>query len=63
MNNPPAGVYTIKLFNSVGQLLFEQLIDYTDGNKIETINPGYDFSKGIYQCEISGDKVKNQRSG
>ena len=51
-NNQPAGVYTVQLFNTLGQLFFTKKIMHTTGNISEIISVDRTISKGIYKVQI-----------
>jgi hypothetical protein len=52
-NNEPAGVYRVRLMNSLGQLIVLKVINHGGGNSMEEITPGQTLAKGIYQLEIT----------
>ncbi|MGN6539512.1 MAG: T9SS type A sorting domain-containing protein, partial [Ginsengibacter sp.] len=51
MSNMPAGVYAVKLTNSMGQAIFSGEITHSGNNTIETISARH-LAKGIYQLEV-----------
>ncbi len=51
MVNQRAGVYRIKLMNSLGQLIVAGKITHAENNSTETISTG-NLAKGIYQLEV-----------
>ncbi|MEO6838112.1 MAG: T9SS type A sorting domain-containing protein, partial [Ginsengibacter sp.] len=52
-NNEPAGVYGVRLMNSLGQIIVVKVINHGGGNSMEEITPGQQLAKGIYQLEIT----------
>jgi hypothetical protein len=52
LTNQPAGIYKIKLYNSVGQVLLSKSIAHVEGNSEETINCA-NLPKGIYQLKVN----------
>lgn len=59
LNNIPAGIYTARLFNNLGQLLTTASISHSAGSAVESIRPEHALVQGIYQLEIVGeDKTK-----
>ncbi|MGN6532940.1 MAG: T9SS type A sorting domain-containing protein, partial [Ginsengibacter sp.] len=51
MANQKAGVYRIKLMNSLGQVITGSKITHAENNSTETIFPG-NLAKSIYQLEV-----------
>jgi len=51
-SNQVAGVYEIRLMNSLGQLILSKVVTHNDGNSSEIITPAHKLAKGIYQLEI-----------
>lgn len=54
MNNQPAGLYQVRLTNTVGQVVFVKSIQSNGGNSTEALNTGSKLATGIYQMEIIG---------
>ncbi len=54
MNNQPAGLYQLKVTNTIGQVVFMKSIQNNGGNTIEALNTGAKLAAGIYQIEIVG---------
>ena len=52
MNNMAAGVYSIRVFNGVGQVILNRSINHAAGNSTETIQLGKGAVKGVYQLEV-----------
>jgi len=69
--NPSTGLFTLKISdskiengaalieitNSIGQLVFREKTEFSDGNLVREINPGTDWSKGIYFVKVYGDNT------
>jgi len=53
-NNMPHGMYTVKIFNSIGQLLLSSKIQYTGRKEAMMIKGDKTIPAGIYQVDISG---------
>ena len=51
-NNEPQGFYNFRLFNSVGQLVLEKVLNHSGGSSTQTIELPYKFSQGIYNADI-----------
>jgi hypothetical protein len=49
-NNLPAGVYTIRVFNSLGQAVINKQVTHTAGSSVETLRV---TGKGMYQVEVT----------
>lgn len=56
-SNQPQGIYTIKLFSSVGQELFLQKIEHLGGSATQTINLGKAISKGVYYLNVTNGEM------
>ncbi len=52
-NNMKAGLYTARLYNSVGQPIFEKLLTNNQSNTAETIVAGKKLAKAVYQLEVT----------
>ncbi|MBL0357663.1 MAG: T9SS type A sorting domain-containing protein [Chitinophagaceae bacterium] len=52
-NNMPAGAYYVKLYNTIGQLVFAKQLIHAGGNTAETMRFKKNLSKGIYQMELT----------
>ena len=52
MNNMPAGMYNVRVFNSMGQTVMIKLINHVAGNSTETIQVGRTLTKGVYQLDV-----------
>ncbi len=52
LNNQPAGIYKIKLYNSAGQILISKNITHPEGSSKEDLKCD-NLPKGIYQLQIS----------
>ncbi|HET7119147.1 MAG TPA: T9SS type A sorting domain-containing protein, partial [Hanamia sp.] len=51
--NEPAGVYGVRLLNSLGQVIVSKVINHGGGSSNEEINPDNRLAKGIYQLEVT----------
>lgn len=59
LNNMPAGVYAVKLYNTAGQLVYVNMITHSIGSTAQTLRPASKLAKGAYQLEVinkDGDK-------
>ncbi len=54
MNNQPAGLYQVKVTNTIGQVVFVKTVQNNGGNSTEALNTGSKLAAGIYQMEIIG---------
>jgi hypothetical protein len=52
MSNLPAGMYTVKLTNSNGQLMCRELINHPGGTATNVVRPSSKLSEGNYQLEV-----------
>jgi len=52
-NNQPAGLYNIRIFDKIGQVIISKTINHTEGNNPETINWDNNLSHDIYNLEIT----------
>jgi hypothetical protein len=61
MTNMEKGKYTVRLLNSIGQVLMKTMLNYPGGeNGYKTIDAITSLSKGVYQLEITGpDNTRN----
>ncbi len=58
-NNMPAGEYTVRLLNTIGQVLLVKEIQHSGGNATNVITEANTVVKGIYRLEvINPDKSK-----
>ena len=53
LNNVPAGLYTVRLINTSGQLIYSKQVNHSNGNSSEVINISNSLAKGIYQLEVT----------
>ncbi|MDQ6609024.1 MAG: T9SS type A sorting domain-containing protein [Bacteroidota bacterium] len=51
LNNMAAGIYNVRVFNSMGQVIASKQINHAAGSSTETIQ-AKGLSKGIYQLEV-----------
>ena len=51
-SNMPAGNYTIRFFNNIGQLLFSNSLTHVISTVVQTISLPTSFKTGVYQLEI-----------
>jgi len=58
MNNIPAGIYTVRIINSDGQVLSRKVIAHMGGNATKTIASASLMVTGSYQLEIIGSDNK-----
>ncbi len=52
LSNLPAGIYTVKLTNSAGQLMCRELINHAGGTSTNAIRPATQLLSGNYQLEV-----------
>jgi len=52
-SNMPKGIYTFRLFSTVGQQLFTSTITLNGGNLSQQLRTIDDIAKGVYQLEIT----------
>ncbi len=55
MNNLPAGLYNIKLLNSLGQTVISRQVNHGGGSSTQTLNIPITIGKmkGVYHAEIT----------
>jgi hypothetical protein len=51
-NNIEAGVFDVRIFNNLGQLMLSNKINHATGSSSEAVLFGKTLSKGTYQLEI-----------
>ncbi|MGG9972055.1 beta strand repeat-containing protein [Ferruginibacter sp. SUN002] len=54
MHNKPTGLYSIRLLNSIGQIMFTDKFYHTESNQAEIIKHKNNLARGIYHLEIVG---------
>jgi Secretion system C-terminal sorting domain len=52
MSNMPQGIYNVRVFNGMGQVVATKQINHAAGSSNEAIQLGRGISKGIYQLEV-----------
>jgi hypothetical protein len=52
MSNVAAGIYTVKITNGNGQLIWRQMINHPGGTVTNVINPSSQLVSGNYQLEV-----------
>lgn len=52
MNNMPQGIYNVRVFNSMGQVILTRQINHAAGSSSETIQLGKGMAKGVLQLEV-----------
>ncbi len=52
MSNVPSGIYTVKITNGNGQLIWRQMINHPGGIVTNVINPSSELVSGNYQLEV-----------
>jgi hypothetical protein len=50
--NQPQGLFTVQLYNNLGQQVFKKLINHPMGSSFETIVLPVSFGKGMYHAEV-----------
>jgi hypothetical protein len=59
MNDKPAGLYSIRLTNSLGQLLMNRVIIHAGGTATQKLIPGQALLSGAYNLEVTApDKIR-----
>jgi hypothetical protein len=53
MSNVEKGVYTVKIFNNIGQELAAKIINHNGGSATQTIDLGKGLAKGNYNMQIT----------
>lgn len=53
MSNMPAGIYTVKITNGNGQLVWRELVQHSGGTATNSIHPGSQLPGGTYQLEVT----------
>ncbi|HEV7780686.1 MAG TPA: T9SS type A sorting domain-containing protein [Chitinophagaceae bacterium] len=59
MENMPAGLYTVRLYNSLGVLVMTKQLTHNGGSATELLYLNQEPGKGIYQLEITGQQKRN----
>jgi hypothetical protein len=52
MSNVPAGIYTVKISNVNGQLIWKELVSHSGGTATNIIHPSSQLVGGTYQLEV-----------
>lgn len=52
MSNVSAGIYTVKISNSNGQLVWKELVNHPGGTATNIIHPSSQLTGGTYQLEV-----------
>lgn len=52
VSNMPAGLYTVKITNGNGQLIWKELINHAGGTSTNAIHPSSQLGSGNYQLEV-----------
>ena len=52
MSNITAGLYTVKITNGNGQLIWKELINHPGGTATNVIHPSSELGSGNYQLEV-----------
>ncbi len=60
LNNKPTGAYTVKLFNSTGQIFYNKTLHHDGGSATETIRLSSPLPKGTYQVNIKSTNEINE---
>ena len=55
VQNRPAGVYTVRLFNAFGQVVLQKQLIHAGGSSSQVMYLPQGTVKGFYQLEISGE--------
>ena len=53
LTNLPAGQYSIRLLNKLGQVIVYRKVNHAEGSSIEPISWDYNLAHGMYQLEIN----------
>ncbi len=61
LTNQPKGVYSVRLLNTVGEMLYKTSIDYIGGSSAQTINLPATLSNGLYRMLISNGDISSTR--
>jgi len=60
LNNMPAGIYFIKMYNAIGQVVYTKQITHAGGNAAETIRLEKKLARGIYQLKVIADDASEK---
>lgn len=60
VQNRQAGVYTLRLFNSLGQVVFQKQLFHSGGSSSQVLYLPQGIIKGYYQLEISGESSRDR---
>jgi|GEM_PF-1808327 len=52
LSNLPAGIYSVRLTNSNGQLMCKELINHAGGTSTNVVHPASELISGAYQLEV-----------
>ena len=60
-NNKKPGVYTVRLTNNAGQLVYSNELNIISGNTTEALTVQQLLAKGMYQLEVKGPAGANMQ--
>jgi hypothetical protein len=52
-NSQPAGEYSVRLINKLGQVIVSKQINHAEGSSIEVIKGDYPLAHGMYRLEVT----------
>jgi hypothetical protein len=53
LTNQPAGIYTVRLLNPIGQIITSKEMNLAAGSSTQQINWDYKLAHGVYQLQIT----------
>ncbi len=62
MSNVEKGIYTVRIYNNLGQEIAAKTINHNGGSATQTIDLGKPIAQGNYQLSIMGNNVKEIRT-
>ncbi len=57
LQNQPKGVYNVRVFDNIGQLLYSEKVQHPGGSSVQTLQLSSSISTGIYQVQISNGET------
>jgi hypothetical protein len=54
MNSMTAGIYTVRITNKIGQIIFSKIISHPGGSATEMVELPKSLTRGIYQLRVTG---------
>ena len=57
LQNQPKGVYNIRMFNNVGQLMYSHKVQHLGGSSVQTVQLSRNIATGTYHLQVSNGEI------